>query len=256
MVELKQGDCLELLKNIPDGSVDMVLCDLPYGMTANPWDAVIPLPDLWREYRRIAKDRAPIVLHCQQPFTAALIESNRRDYKYCWYWDKHLKTNFLNAYKQPLRQVEEIAVFYRKQCPYHPPKKKGKNHMRNKPENILSNNYGDQKSRVTTISDEYFPSNLLQEFPKEVFKGGHPTAKPVPLLEYLIKTYTEPGDTVLDNCMGSGSTGVAAINTGRSFVGMELDPEYYAMARQRICDAENAAMARKIETSKSTGTAG
>ena len=123
MIDLKCGDCLELMKDIPDGSVDMVLCDLPYGTTQNKWDSVLPLDILWREYHRVAKINAAFVLFCQQPFTTDLIQSNRRNFKYLWYWDKHLKTNFLNAYKQPLRQVEEIAVFYRKQSRFTPPRK-------------------------------------------------------------------------------------------------------------------------------------
>ena len=124
MIQLMQGDCLERMKEIPDGSVDLVLCDLPYGVTQNKWDSVIPLDALWEQYHRITKPTSPIVLNCQQPFTTKLISSNMREFKYLWYWDKHSKTGFLNAKKQPLRQVEEIAVFYRKQCLFAPPRKK------------------------------------------------------------------------------------------------------------------------------------
>ena len=127
-MKLLHGDCLELMKEIPDGSVDMVLCDPPYGMTRNRWDSVIPLDEMWRQYNRITKPTSAIVLFCQQPFTSELVYSNKRNFKYLWYWDKHFKTNFLNARKQPLRQIEEIAVFYQKQCRFDPPKKRGKAH--------------------------------------------------------------------------------------------------------------------------------
>ena len=232
---LMQGDCLERMKEIPDGSVDMVLCDLPYGVTArNKWDVVIPFAPLWEQYHRISKPNAAIVLHCQQPFTTDLISSNRKEFKYLWYWDKHLKTGFLNAKKQPLRQIEEIAVFYRRQSAFTPPERKGKRHARCKPEKAPSSNYGSQNRRYVTITDDYCATTLLQDFPKQIFKSGHPTQKPVSLLEYLIKTYTEQGQTVLDNCMGSGSTGVACVNTGRNFIGIELDERFYNIACERI----------------------
>jgi len=238
---LMQGDCLELMREIPDGSVDMVLCDLPYGVTSrNKWDVVIPFEPLWEQYHRVCKPNAAIVLHCQQPFTTDLISSNRREFKYLWYWDKHLKTGFLNAKKQPLRQVEEVAVFYKKQCLFTPPAEKGRKHARCKPEKYPSKNYGAQKSRVVTVTDEYCATTLLTQFPKQVFKSGHPTQKPVALLEYLIRTYTNEGETVLDNCMGSGSTGVAAFNTGRRFIGIELDEGYFRTATERIAEAGRA----------------
>lgn len=236
-MQLLQGDCLELMKDIPDKSVDMVLCDLPFGTTRNSWDVVIPFETLWEQYHRVCKPNAAIVLHCQQPFTTDLISSNRREFKYLWYWDKHLKTGFLNAKKQPLRQIEEIAVFYKKQCLFAPPAEKGRNHARCKPENFPSKNYGTQKSRIITVTDEYCATTLLTQFPKQIFKSNHPTQKPVPLLEYLIKTYTNEGETVLDNCMGSGSTGVAAVNTNRDFIGIELDEHYFEIAKQRIDEA-------------------
>lgn len=209
------------MKKIPDKSVDMILCDLPYGVTHNRWDAVLPFDKLWDQYHRICKDTAAIVLHCQQPFTTDLISSNKKEFKYLYYWDKHLKTGFLNAKKQPLRQVEEIAVFYKKQPVFHPPLKKGKEHFVCKP-GRSTQNYGSCNSRPTRKIDTYCATTLITDYPKEVFKSGHPTQKPVSLLEYLINTYTDAGDTVLDNCMGSGSTGVACANTGRDFIGIEL----------------------------------
>lgn len=238
MNKLLQGDCLELMKDIPDGSVDMILCDLPFGVTnRNKWDNVIEFDKLWREYHRICRENSAIVLNCQQPFTTDLICSNRKEFKYLWYWDKHLKTGFLNAKKQPLRQIEEIAVFYKRQCTFHPPLKRGKKHINNRPANILSTNYGMQKERVITITDTFCASTLICDYPKIITKGGHPTQKPVALLEYLIKTYTNEGETVLDNCMGSGSTGVACVNTNRNFIGIELDENYFHIAESRINQA-------------------
>lgn len=234
-ITLMQGDCLERMKEIPDGSVDMVLCDLPYGTTQNRWDTCIPFEPLWEQYHRISKENAAIVLNCMQPFTSALVMSNPKEFKYLWYWDKHLKTGFLNAKKQPLRQVEEIAVFYRKQCQFTPPLKKGPMHRRCKAGKTVSTNYGAQhREGLETISDTFCATTLIRDYPKSIYKTGHPTEKPVALLEYLIKTYSNEGDMVLDNCMGYGSTGVAAVNTGRNFIGIELDPEYFAIAQKRI----------------------
>lgn len=236
-IKITQGDCLELMKYIPDGSIDMILCDLPFGMTRNKWDSVIPLDLLWNEYRRIAKPTTPIVLHCMQPFSSRLVMSNPKEFKYMWYWDKHLKTGFLNAKKQPLRQIEEIAVFYRSQCLFHPPLKTGKKptHTYGKMGETSSSCYGKQ-NRNTLIEEKntWCATNLVVDFPKVIRKGGHPTQKPVALLEYLIKTYTNECDTVLDSCMGSGSTGVACQNTNRKFIGFELDKEYYEIAKDRL----------------------
>ena len=237
-MQLIHGDCLEKMKEIPDKSIDMILCDLPYGTTQNKWDSVIPFVPLWEQYHRITKETSAIVLNCMQPFSSMLIMSNPREFKYMWYWDKHLKTGFLNAKKQPLRQVEEVAVFYRRQCRFSPPVRRGKSHVRCKPEKVGSKNYGKQnRDGLMTITDSYCASTLITDYPKAIFKGGHPTEKPVPLLEYLIRTYTNKGETVLDNCMGSGSTGVACVNTGRDFIGIELDDNYFQIAEKRINDA-------------------
>jgi len=229
-MQLYQGDCLELMKDIPDGSVDMVLCDLPYGITRNAWDVRIPFEPLWDQYRRVCKENAAIVLHGQEPFTSDLILSNRKEFRYKWVWAKRQCTGFLNAKKQPLRNCEDIAVFYRRQCTYNPQMWKGK--LQLKSTGGPTNNYG-KYNPMPTLSENYYPTTLL-EFPANRFKDGHPTQKPVPLLEYLIRTYTNEGDTVLDNCMGSGSTGVACVNTGRDFIGMELDAGYFETARRRI----------------------
>lgn len=233
-VKLLYGDCLELMKDIPDKSIDMILCDLPYGVTQNAWDKKIPLNMLWEQYDRIIKVNGAIVLHCQQPFTAELIMSNKKMFKYCWTWYKKQCSGFLNAKKQPLRNCEDIAVFYRKQCIYNPQMRKGKPQLKNT--GGKSTNYNDFTFQPH-ISELYYPTTML-EFPLPRFKNGHPTQKPVPLLEYLIKTYTNEGETVLDNCMGSGSTGVASVNTNRNFIGMELDENYFKIAQERISKAQ------------------
>lgn len=233
-VKLLYGDCLELMKDIPDKSIDMILCDLPYGVTQNAWDKKIPLNILWEQYDRIIKVNGAIVLHCQQPFTAELIMSNKKMFKYCWTWYKKQCSGFLNAKKQPLRNCEDIAVFYRKQCIYNPQMRKGKPQLKNT--GGKSTNYNDFTFQPH-ISEFYYPTTML-EFPLPRFKNGHPTQKPVPLLEYLIKTYTNEGETVLDNCMGSGSTGVASVNTNRNFIGMELDENYFKIAQERISKAQ------------------
>ena len=227
---LIKGDCLEVMKNIPDCSIDMVLCDLPFGVTQNKWDKIIPLDSLWAQYNRIVKERGAIVLHCLQPFTSKLVLSNIKNFKYCWVWYKRQCSGFLNAKKQPLRNCEDIAVFYRKQCTYNPIMRKGKPQLKNT--GGYSSNYNDF-TYMPHVSENYYPTTLL-EIPLPRFKGGHPTQKPVPLLEYLIKTYTNSGEIVLDNCMGSGSTGVACINTGRKFIGIEIDDTYFETAKKRI----------------------
>ena len=233
-IELWQGDCLELMKNIPDGSVDLVLCDLPFGVTQNSWDNNIPFSDLWEQYHRVLKENGAIVLHCQQPFTSKLILSNEKEFKYCWNWHKKQCSGFLNAKKQPLRNCEDIAVFYRKQCTYNPQMRKGKPQLKNT--GGKTSNYG-KFTYQPHISEMYYPTTVLS-FPLQRFKGGHPTQKPVTLLEYLIRTYTNDGEVVLDNCMGSGSTGVACVNTNRRFIGIELDPGYFETARKRIEEAQ------------------
>ena len=221
------------MKNIPDKSVDMILCDLPYGVTSrNKWDSIIPFEPLWESYHRVIKDNGAIVLNCQQPFTTYLISSNIKEFKYCWVWYKKQTTGFLNAKKQPLRNCEDIAVFYKKQPTYNPEMRKGKRVL--KKTGSGSTNYN-ELTYMPHYSELYYPTILL-EIPLPRFKGGHPTQKPVPLCEYLIKTYTNEGDTVLDNCMGSGKTGVACANTNRKFIGIELDDTYFDIASKRIYD--------------------
>lgn len=229
-------DCLEGMRAIPDKYVDMILCDLPYGITENDWDKKISLVELWSQYERIIKDNGAIVLTAQQPFAAELIESNRKLFRYEWIWDKKLPTGFLNANKMPLKRHENILVFYKKLPTYNPEmeirgKPKDKSYRGKK-----SENYGNFGRTETNINNEYYPTSIIV-----VYGGGnehkiHPTQKPVPLFEYLIRTYTNPGEVVLDNCMGSGTTAIACLNTNRNFIGFELNEKYYHESLKRIKD--------------------
>ena len=230
-IQIKQGDCLELMKEIPDKSIDMILCDLPYGTTRNKWDSVIPLNKLWEQYERIIKDNGAIVLFSQMPFSAELVHSNLKLFKYEWIWQKDNGTGFLNAKKMPLKIHENILVFYKKLPLYNPQMRTGFKPYKCK-QGRHSTNYGAyEQGHITESNGERYPIDII-EFQKD--SGLHPTQKPVALLEYLIKTYTNEGDTVLDNCMGSGSTGVACINTNRNFIGYELDEHYFQIAKERL----------------------
>lgn len=278
--KLYKGDCLEVMKDIEDKSIDMILCDLPYGVTAkNKWDTIIPLKDyvildnkriekekfyslqqfngftrkemdsiwndskvdgLWTHYNRIIKDNGVIVLFGQDKFTAETILSNKKNHRYNLIWKKVLPSGFLNANRMPLREHEDIMVFYKKLPTYNPQKVKGKPcHSKGKvvgemnDKQLKNNNYGDFRC-VETKGDMKFPTSIL-EFPKpHPSTAVHPTQKPVELLEYLIKTYTNKNEIILDNCMGSGSTGVACMNTNRRFVGIELDENYFNIAKDRL----------------------
>lgn len=235
--DLHHGDCLELMKSLPDQCVDLVLCDLPYGTTACAWDSVIPFDQLWAEYRRVTKPNAAIVLTASQPFTTALIASNLTEYRYNLVWEKTIATNFMLLKKQPAKKHEDIAVFYRKQPTYNPQMTEGKPYS-DKPRKRTVGVHGDAVTEKKAIENPgtRYPSSIV------AFSNGnnstvHPTQKPVALMEYLIKTYTNEGDVVLDNTMGSGTTGVACANTGRRFIGMERDPAYFEIARDRIYSA-------------------
>ena len=233
MIELYQGDCLEIMKTFPDDSVDMILADLPYEITAAKFDILIPFEPLWEQYNRIAKEDAAMVFTASQPFTTALISSNLKNFRYEWIWEKPQGTNPMVAKIQPLKAHENIVVFYRKRPKYNP-------------QMTISTPYGGFKSKQKKLGEVYgdldskhrdnpegtrYPKTVLQ-FKQE--KGIHPTQKPVPLMEYLIKTYTNENDVVLDNCFGSGTTGVAAKKTGRGFIGIELDSEYFKLGSERI----------------------
>lgn len=243
-IDLIKGDCLEVMKDMPDKSVDMILCDLPYGTTACKWDNVIPFEPLWEQYNRIIKDNGAIVLTASQPFTSALVMSNIKQFKYEWIYQKRVASNFAQAKKQPLKEHENVLVFYKCQPTYNPIKeeRKGSGAKRLKSgykSNTITGEFnGFIKGNRTQINyDELkFPSSVQEFNNREKDRGLHPTQKPVALLEYLIKTYTNEGDVVLDNCMGSGSTCVAAVNTNRHYIGFELDEKYFEIAEKRIND--------------------
>ena len=219
------------MKNIPNKSVDMILCDLPYGTTACKWDTIIPFELLWEQYNRVIKDNGAIVLFGKQPFTTLLINSNLKNYKYSLIWKKDNHDNPMMAKKRFLNITEDISVFYKKQCTYNPKKKIKIN-------KITKQGRGESLSQANTRKTEYlqyytnYPKNIL-EFKRDL-PNIHPTQKPVALLEYLIKTYTNEGELVLDYCMGSGSTGVACKHLNRRFIGIELDKEYFEIANNRI----------------------
>lgn len=238
-MKLLNGDCLKLMKDIPDGSVDLILCDPPYGTTDCKWDDVLPFDKLWAEYNRVLKPDGAAVLFSAQPFTTQLIASNRKAFRYCWYWVKDRATGFTYARYQPMRKVEDVCVFYRKMPTYNPQgltpvigAKTKKSRRKPGGQFFALDGY------VYTPRFKNYPKNVLQ-FNTE--RGYHPTQKPVPLLEYLVKTYTNEGDTVLDNCMGSGSTGVAVQRVGgRHFIGIEQNKVYFDIAQKRIEEERNA----------------
>ena len=233
MIDLRQGDCLELMKDIPDKSIDMILCDLPYGTTACKWDTIIPFEHLWEQYKRIIKDNGAIVLTASQPFTTKLINSNFEFYKYNFVWVKPQGVDPFMAKIRPLNNVEDIVVFCKGKTPYNPQKTIGKPYkiIRDKNPRIKETNNSIMKQTTTINNGDRLPTRTLF-FKQE--RGFHPTQKPVALMEYLIKTYTNENETVLDNCMGSGSTGVACVNTNRNFIGIELDKTYFNIAKERI----------------------
>lgn len=230
-------DCLEGMKRIPDKSIDMILCDLPYGTTNCKWDNVIPFEPLWEQYNRIIKEHCAIVLFGQEPFASRLRMSNIKMYKYDWVWDKHRTGGFLNAKKRPLKRVKNISVFSIKPPVYYPIME-----TRGKPRDKGcygesgcngSGVYGKFKP-LKRVNNIYYPTDILN-FSNAVNKGKlHPTQKPVELCEYLIKTYTNEGALVLDNCIGSGTTAVACINTNRNYIGFELDKHYFDVANERV----------------------
>ena len=232
-IKLIHGDCLEIMKDIPDKSIDMILCDLPYGTTACKWDTIIPFEPLWEQYNRIIKPNGAIVLFGSEPFSSKLRMSQLDKYKYDWIWNKKLAGNGILAKKQPLKIHEIVSVF--NTTVYKPQMVRGK--MRKKMSRRLK---GCELFNINSVAveyenDLYYPKSI-QEFSTAGMRMGrlHPTQKPVALLEYLIKTYTNEGDLVLDNCMGSGSTGIACLNTNRKFIGIELDNNYFEVAKRRI----------------------
>ena len=227
-IELANADCLDYMAHMPDQCVDMILCDLPYGTTKNKWDSIIPLDSLWQEYKRICK--SIIVLTATQPFSSQLVLSNKEMFSYELIWRKSRPTGHLNANKAPLRAHEVVLIFYNEQPIYNPQKTPGKPYKAKS--GRATTNYGAQVVTETINLGDRYPVSVL-DFPS-VSKTVHPTQKPVELMEYLIKTYTNEGMLVLDNCMGSGTTGVACKKLNRSFIGIEKDPEYFKLAERRI----------------------
>lgn len=235
MINLMLGDCLERMKEIPDGSVDMVLADPPYGTTACKWDTVIDLPAMWAELKRIVKPNGAIVMTASQPFTSALVMSNPKWFRYCWVWEKTQAVGHLNAWRRPMRQHEDICVFSKNATAYYPQltEKPAENRRPVTNRTKTSDCYGAHKMDSHRCPpDKSMPRSLLRFANQQ--KPVHPTQKPVALMEYLIKTYTNEGETVLDFTMGSGTTGVACANTGRHFIGIELDEGYFNIAKDRI----------------------
>lgn len=249
-ITLWQGDCLELMKNIEDQSVDMILCDLPYGTTACKWDTVIPFDKLWEQYKRVINPIGAIVLFGSQPFTSLLIQSNFKMFKYELIWEKSRGSNFVHCHYQPLKTHENIVLFSfggsaqgsKNPMAYFPQMKQGKPYDKGKGHK----NYDHLNGGNTQRKNRKLSNKTGHRFPRSVIyassdsdgsdRGLHPTQKPVDLLEYLIKTYTQENEIVLDNCMGSGSTGVACLNTNRQFIGIELDQTYFGIAKKRIKD--------------------
>jgi len=249
MIELIKGDCLIEMQKIPDNSIDAIICDLPYGTTNCSWDSILPLDKIWSEYKRLLKQNGVVVLTSTEPFTSVLINSNLKDYKYCWYWDRCIKSNFLNAKHQPIRHIETIVVFCDGKTTYNPillKKRKDQIRYNNIPskqgQTDTLNKIGSIKNRFDSREiglEEDYPTELIRFSLPSANKGrNHPTEKPIDLMRYLIRTYTNKNETVLDNTMGSGSTGVACYIENRNFIGIELDDKYFEIAEKRINETQ------------------
>lgn len=239
MINLMNGDCIEKMKEIPDGSVDMILTDPPYGTTGHKWDNCLDPKQMWKEIKRIRKERTPILLFASQPFTTNVINSNPKEFKYCWYWKKQKGSGFQFSHHQPMRIIEEITVFYKKSPSYDYVGEPYKNDFIKKFNTDWK--YSDtcplQRQKLAEKKYTHRTKNNFLEFKRDGVRSKnrfHPTQKPIELLKYLIETYTSEGETVLDFTMGSGSTGVAAKQLNRDFIGIELDEEYFNIAKRRI----------------------
>lgn len=237
MIELNKiynEDCMIGMKRIPDKSVDLIICDLPYGQTSNKWDSVIPLDRLWEEYNRIIKDNGAVVLTAKGKFKINLINSNFDNYRYEWVWDKNKGANFAHVKRMPLNVHEYVVIFYKKQPTYNPQMTEGKPYTQKRLQESVKG-IADNMGRHTTKSDgKRYPKSIIRVEGQAQRHIIHPTQKPVSLFEYLIKTYTNENETVLDNCMGSGTTAIACINTNRNYIGFELDETYFNLANERI----------------------
>lgn len=232
-IKLFNGDCMEIMPTFQNNFVDMILCDLPYGVTNNKWDSVIDLSLMWKEYKRIIKDNGVIVLTATQPFTSQLVMSNLQYFKYDLVWEKTISSNQLNVKRQPLRSHESILIFYNRPPTYNEQKTVGEPYKIKRKAGYRDGNYHRQNPSEK-INDGFRHARSVIKISNPRIKNGHPTEKPVELLEYLIRTYTNEGDLVMDNCMGHGSTGVACKNLNRNFIGIELDEKYYKAARKSI----------------------
>lgn len=227
------GDCIEGIKNLPNNSVDMVLTDPPYGTTQNKWDSIVDMNLFWKEIKRVTKENSAILLFSQMPFTAIAVMSNSKMFRYEWICEKHNPTGFLNAKRMPLKCHENVLVFYEKLPTYNPQMIQGKQHYRGNDRKRTSTNYK-LFSPTYSISNEYYPRDVIKVNWKESIRGLHPTQKPVSLCEYFIKTYSNKGDIILDPFIGSGTTAVAAVNTGRKCIGFEKEEEYFEIAKNRL----------------------
>jgi len=234
--QLINGNCLVEMKNIHSKSIDMILCDLPYGMTKNSWDITLPFDELWNEYNRIIKDNGAIILFGSQPFTSLMITSNLKMFRYSLVWEKNKFSDFLNAKRKPMKTNEDIVIFYKKQPTYNPQYWYSTPYERWNKQSAVDkqSNYGSHKENYVQSDGKRLPTTVLKF--NRVERPVHPTQKPTNLLEWLIKTYSNENDVVLDNCMGSGSTGVACKNTNRKFIGIELEKKYYEISQQNIFD--------------------
>jgi site-specific DNA-methyltransferase (adenine-specific) len=236
-ISIYNKDCLsnDGMKSLTESCIDMILCDLPYGVTKNDWDKVIPMDKMWAEYKRIIKDRGAICLFANQPFTSELVMSNKKEFRYSLVWEKNKFSDFLNAKRKPMKIHEDILVFYKKQPTYNPQYTQGEPYVRWNKQGAVDNqtNYGKHKENYINNTDgKRLPTSVLKY--NRVERPLHPTQKPIDLCAWLINTYTVPGETVLDNCFGSASTAIACLDNGRSFIGFELSGEYFDMSKERI----------------------
>lgn len=239
--QIHQGDCLALMPSIPDKSVDMILCDLPYGTTNCAWDSIIDMGKLWQEYERVIKDNGAIVLTASASFTFKLWQSNEQLFRYKMVWDKNCKIGFMDANRRPMRQHEDVLIFYKKPPIYNPQKSKGDKYRNKRKKNDVPEYMGRIERTDTVNNGDRYPSDIISIDSVILSKEGggmHPTQKPVALFEYLIKTYTNENDLVLDNCAGSGTTAIACINSNRRYICIEQNEEYIKRSRQRVQDHE------------------
>lgn len=245
--KLLLGDCLELMQTLPEKSVDAIITDLPYGTTQCKWDAVIPFEPMWAAVKRVLKPRGVFVTTASQPFTSRLIMSNPDWFRYEWVWDKRLPTGFLDANRKPMKRHENILVFCEGRTVYNPQKTAGEPYKKGASSKTSIYHDFTTRKNVENLSGDRYPTSIIDISNANRNGDGHPTQKPVALYEYLILTYTNPGETVLDITAGSGTTGVACVKTGRNFIGMEKEPEYFAIMERRIAEAQAQPMLEGVK---------